>query len=195
MVAFADKPVHTFDTIEEFERFLEADPPDGGIRVRLRKKGSTQPGMTWAEAVDVALCFGWIDGQAGRHPEDPKNFTLQAFTPRRRNSPWSQINVGNVARLTETGRMRPGGLAEVARAQADGRWDAAYRQKDAPVPDDLQAALDANPAAAAAFAGLNSQNRFAILFRVSQAKRAETRARRIAEFTTMLAEGRTLHPR
>lgn len=191
MVSFADKPVHFFLTQGEWEQFLEADPPDGGVRLRLRKKTVTAPGITWQEALDVALCFGWIDGQSGRFDEQ---YTLQAFTPRRKRSPWSQINTGHVARLTAESRMRPGGLAEVERARADGRWDAAYRQKDAAVPPDLAAALEASPTALAAFTALDAQNRFAILFRIGAVVRPETRARKVVEFTRMLEEGRVLHP-
>lgn len=191
MVAFADKPLLHFTAPEQWEAFLEDDPPDGGVRLLLQKKAATLPGIRYAEALDVALCFGWIDGQAGRHDDD---FSQQAFTPRRRTSPWSQINIGHVERLIAEGRMRPGGLAEVERAKADGRWDAAYRQKDAPVPDDLRAALDRDPVASAAFDALNAQNRWAILFRVGSAKRTDTRARRIADFVAMLARGERLYP-
>ena len=127
MARFAEKPIHEF-TIEQWEQFLADEPPDAGIRLKLRKKSSSAPGITWQEALDVALCYGWIDGQAGRFDDD---YTLQAFTPRRKNSPWSQINREHVARLIAEGRMRPGGHAEVERAKADGRWDAAYRQKGA----------------------------------------------------------------
>jgi len=157
----------------------------------LRKTASKRPGITYAEALDSALCFGWIDGQVAALDDD---YHLQVFTPRRPRSVWSQRNREHIARLTAAGRMRPPGLAEVERAKADGRWDAAYRQKDAPVPDDLQAALDASPAAAALFAKLTSQNRFAILFRISSAKRAETRAAKIATFIAMLERGETPHP-
>lgn len=191
MASFADKPIHFFRTTEEWERFLENDPHDDGVRLQLRKKSSSAPGITWQEALDVALCFGWIDGQAGRFDDD---YTLQAFTPRRKNSPWSQINQGHVARLIEEGRMRAGGIAEIERAKADGRWDAAYRQKDHAAPDDLQAALDASPAAAAAWAKLSKQNSFAIVFRIQNVKRAETRARKIAEYIAMLERGETIYP-
>ena len=191
MVSFADKPVFFFTSSDEFRHFLEADPPDGGVRLQLRKKNSTAPGITWQDAVDVALCYGWIDGQAGRFDDD---YTLQAFTPRRKNSPWSQINQGHVARLIEEGRMRPGGLAEVERAKADGRWDAAYRVKDATAPDDLQAAIDASPAAAAAWAKLTRQNSFAMIFRLTQLKRPESRAKRIGDYVAMLERGETIYP-
>ena len=136
----------------------------------------------------MALCFGWIDGQAQSDDED---FFIVAFQPRRPQSPWSQINQDHVARLIDEGKMRPGGFAEIERAKADGRWDAAYRQKDAPVPDDLRAALDANPAASAKFDTLGAQNRFAILFRIQSVKRAETRERKIAQYVDMLERGET----
>ncbi|CAN5369451.1 YdeI/OmpD-associated family protein [soil metagenome] len=191
MASFADKPIHYFATQAEWEAFLEADPSDDGVRLQLRKKTSSAPGITWQEALDVALCHGWIDGQTGRFDND---YTLQAFTPRRKNSPWSQINQGHVARLIDEGRMREAGHAEIERAKADGRWDAAYRQKDAETPDDLQAALDANPAAAAFFAALGKQNRFAILFRIGNVKRAETRARKIAEYVAMCERGEKIYP-
>ncbi|HEX7834373.1 MAG TPA: YdeI/OmpD-associated family protein [Pseudolysinimonas sp.] len=191
MVSFADKPILFFTTNDEFRDFLEADPPDGGVRLQLRKKTSSAPGITWQDAVDVALCYGWIDGQAGRFDDD---YTLQAFTPRRKNSPWSLINQGHVERLIAEGRMRPGGLAEVERAKADGRWDAAYRQKDHAAPPDLQSALDASPAAAAKWATLTKQNSFAIVFRIQGVKRPETRARKIGEFVAMLERGETIYP-
>jgi uncharacterized protein YdeI (YjbR/CyaY-like superfamily) len=148
--------------------------------------------VTFAEAIDSALCYGWIDGQRNRFDEQ---WYLQRFTPRRARSTWSKINRDKVERLAAEGRMRPAGIREVERAKADGRWDAAY---DAPsaatVPEDLQRALDANPAAAAFFATLNSRNRFAILYRVQEAKRPETRARRIETFVAMLAQGQTVYP-
>jgi uncharacterized protein YdeI (YjbR/CyaY-like superfamily) len=190
VVSFADKPIHFFRTEDEWRAFLESGPGDDGVRLQLRKKTSSAPGITWQEALDVALCYGWIDGQAGRFDDD---YTLQAFTPRRKNSPWSQINREHVARLIEAGLMRPAGQAEIDRAKADGRWDAAYRQKDAIAPDDLQAAIDASPAAAAKWATLTKQNRFAIIFRTTTVKRAETRERKIREFVAMLERGDTLY--
>jgi uncharacterized protein YdeI (YjbR/CyaY-like superfamily) len=192
MVAFADKPLLHFTSPDAWDAFLCADPPEGGVRLLLLKKAATVPGIRYPEALDVALCHGWIDGQVGRHDAD---FTAQAFTPRRARSPWSQINIGHTERLIAQGRMQPAGLAEIERAKADGRWDAAYRQKDATVPDDLRAALDADPAAAAAWATLDAQNRFAILFRIGNVRRAETRVRKVAEFTAMLARGDLIHPR
>ena len=185
MVSFADKPIHEF-TLAQWEAFLAADPPDGGIRLKLRKKSSSAPGITWQEALDVALCYGWIDGQAGRFDDD---YTLQAFTPRRRNSPWSQINREHVARLIADGRMTAAGLAEVERAKADGRWDAAYRQKDAVPPADLQAALDASPEAAAFFASMTAIERFRVYLRLGALKTASIREARIAEIITKAERG------
>jgi uncharacterized protein YdeI (YjbR/CyaY-like superfamily) len=191
MAGVSDKPVLEVNTVEEWEAWLADDPDPGGVRLRLRKKASQRPGITYAEALDSALCFGWIDGQVGALDED---YHLQVFTPRRPRSVWSQRNRDHVARLIAAGRMRSAGLVEVERAKADGRWEAAYRQKDALVPDDLQAALDASPDAAALFAKLTSQNRFAILFRINSVKRAETRAAKIAGFVAMLDRGETPHP-
>ena len=185
MVSFADKPIFDF-TLEQWEQFLADDPPDTGIRLKLRKKSSSAPGITWQEALDVALCYGWIDGQAGRFDDD---YTLQAFTPRRKNSPWSQINREHVARLIAEGRMRAGGLAEVERAKADGRWDVAYRQKGAEPPEDLQAALDAVPKAAAFFQALPAVERFRVYFRISSIKTPAVRAARIADVVEKAARG------
>ncbi len=186
MVSFADKPVLEL-TLEEWERYLADDPDPGGVRLKLRKKSSSAPGITWQEALDVALCYGWIDGQMARLDED---YTLQAFTPRRRASPWSQVNREHVARLVEEGRMRPAGVAEVERAKADGRWDAAYRVKGAVAPADLQAALDADPAAAAHFAAMTSAERFRVYSRISGIKTPAVRAARVAEVVQQAARGR-----
>ncbi|QGG41966.1 YdeI/OmpD-associated family protein [Aeromicrobium yanjiei] len=185
MVSFDAKPVLDL-TLAEWEAYLEGTPSDDGVRLKLRKKTSSAPGITWSEALDVALCHGWIDGQAKRLDDD---YTLQAFTPRRRNSPWSQINVEHVARLTAEGRMRPGGLAEVERAKGDGRWDAAYRVKGATAPPDLQAALDADPAAAAYLASLTKAERFRIYFRLSTIKTPAVRAARIRDVVEKAARG------
>jgi uncharacterized protein YdeI (YjbR/CyaY-like superfamily) len=190
MVSFDAKPIRFFRSTDEWERFLESDPGDDGVRLQLRKRSSSAPGITWDDALEVALCFGWIDGQSKRLDED---YMLQAFTPRRRSSPWSQINQGHVERLIAEGRMRPAGQAEIDRAKADGRWDAAYRAKDAAPPADLQAAIDASPAAAAAWPTLTKQNRFAIIFRTTQLKRPESRERAIAKYVAMLERGETLY--
>ncbi|MGF1654469.1 MAG: YdeI family protein [Actinomycetales bacterium] len=184
-MSFEDKPLLDL-TVEEWEVYLDNDPSPGGVRLKLRKKSSSAPGMTWDEALEVALCHGWIDGMLKRFDDD---YVQQVFTPRRRNSSWSQINVAHVERLTREGRMRPPGLAEVERAKSDGRWDQAYRQKDAQPPADLQAALEANPAAAAFVDGLPSVERFRIYFRLSRIKTPATRAARIADVVAKAARG------
>ena len=186
MSSFAEKPILHFTAPSEWEAFLENDPPHEGVRVKILKKNATQPGITRQEALDVALCFGWIDGQAGSFDDD---FSLQAYTPRRSRSPWSQINQEHVARLIEEGRMRPAGQAEIDRAKADGRWDAAYRQKNAPVPAELQVLLDQSPTASAFFEALNAQNRWAFIFRIQQGARPETRERRARQLFEMLEKG------
>jgi len=164
-----------------------------GVWLVLAKKGTTEPTrLTYDEALDEALCHGWIDGQVQRR--DGTTY-LQRFTPRTRRSGWSKRNVGIVQRLVDDGRMHPRGLAEVARAQEDGRWAAAYAgPASVEVPADLAAALATQPAAAAVFAKLTSQNRYAVLYRVTSAKRPETRARRIEQYVAMLARGEAPYP-
>lgn len=181
-----------FESPGAFEAWLQANHATaGGVWLKMARKATGIASIDHAGALDVALCYGWIDGQRGKLDD---TFFLQRFTPRRRRSRWSKVNRHKVAALIEAGRMQPAGLAEVERAQADGRWDAAYDPPStATVPDDLQAALDANPAARSFFATLSGRNRYAILFRVADAKKAETRARRIAQLVAMLAEGRTLY--
>jgi uncharacterized protein YdeI (YjbR/CyaY-like superfamily) len=181
-----------FASQADFEAWMEDNHATvDGLWMKIAKKGTGLSTCSAPEALEVALCFGWIDGQ--RKALDDQ-FFLQKYTPRRARSKWSKINVGKVAELAAAGRMRPAGLAEVERAKADGRWEAAYAsQKAMEVPPDLQAALDADPRAAENFAALNSQNRYAILFRLHDAKRPETRARRLAQFVEMLVNGETLH--
>ena len=164
-----------------------------GVWLALAKKGTTDPtSLSYAAALEEALCHGWIDGQARRRDEDTY---VQRFTPRRRRSMWSQRNVGIVERLTAEGRMHPQGLSEVARAKADGRWEVAYAgPATAEIPADLTAALAARPEAQAMFENLTSQNRFAVLHRLGAAKRQETRARRIEQYVDMLARGETFYP-
>lgn len=159
----------------------------------MAKKGVTGPtSLTYPQALEEALCHGWIDGQRDRR--DEATFR-QLFSPRRSRSRWSKRNVGYVDRLIEEGRMHPAGLAEVERARADGRWEVAYQGQGAiEVPADLTAALADQPRARAMFEILTSQNRYSILFRIDGAKRADTRARRVAEFVGMLARGETIHP-
>jgi uncharacterized protein YdeI (YjbR/CyaY-like superfamily) len=162
-----------------------------GVWLKLVKRGCRERGVSYAEAVEGALMFGWIDGQGA--PLDER-FWLQRFTPRKPRSRWSQINRGKALALIDAGRMMPAGLAEVKRAQADGRWEAAYAgQRTASVPEELQRALDSDPQASAFFATLDSANRYAIIYRVNEAKRAETRARRIEKFVAMLRAGETIH--
>ena len=187
-------PVLPFASRADFAAWLaEHHEDEAGIWIRFAKKGSGHPTVTYAEALDVALCWGWIDGQS-RRVDDA--WYVQRWTPRRRRSLWSRRNVGKAEALIACGAMRPPGLAEVERAKADGRWDAAYAgQATADVPDDLRAALDASPEAAALFEQLDSTNRYAILFRIGTVKRPETRARRIEEFVAMLARGETPYPR
>lgn len=184
VVAFAD--------LAAWERWLEANHgASNGAWLKLAKKDSGAQTVTYAEAVESALCFGWIDGQAASFDD---RFWLQRFTPRRPRSRWSRINRDRALALIEAGRMRPSGLAQVQLAQADGRWEAAYPSPtDAVVPEDLKAALAANPTAAASFATLSNSNRYTILYRIQDAKRPETRARRIAQFVQMLAEGKKLY--
>lgn len=164
-----------------------------GVWLVLARKGTVEPtSLSYDEALEEALCHGWIDGQKARLDELTY---LQRFTPRRARSSWSKRNVGIVERLTEQGRMHPQGLAEVERARADGRWDAAYAgPATIEVPADLAQALAAVPGAQAAFERLTSQNRFAILYRIGAAVRPETRARRIEGHVAMLARGETIHP-
>ncbi len=175
-----------FERAAEWEAWLEAHPEHPGVRLKMRKKRSTAPGITYDEALESALCFGWIDGQIYGLDDD---YSLQVFTPRRPRSVWSQRNVGIIERLTEAGRMRPPGIAQVERAKADGRWDSAYSQKGMVVPADLQAALDASPEAAASFAALNAQARFGIVFRLDGVVRAETRERKLAQYIDQLTRG------
>jgi uncharacterized protein YdeI (YjbR/CyaY-like superfamily) len=186
------KPVLFLPSAAAWESWLAENWSDSdGVRLQVRRKGSSLPGMTYAEALDVALCFGWIDTQSNSLNSD---HYLVAFTKRRSRSMWSQINRDHIARLTSEGRMRRPGLEEVERAKADGRWDAAYRQKDAPVPEDLAEALAANPKASEFFASLSAQNRFAFLYRIGSVKRAETRAAKIATYVGMLERHETLIP-
>ena len=189
-----DLPELTVVDVAAWQEWLRRESEGAtGVWLVLAKKGTTRPtSLTYDEALEEALCHGWIDGQLGRRDDATYR---QRFTPRRPRSPWSRRNVGLVARLEGEGRMQPAGAAEVDRAKADGRWDGAYAgQATIETPADLAAALDAAPSAQAMFAILTSQNRYAILYRLDNAKRPETRARRIEQFVAMLARGETLHP-
>jgi uncharacterized protein YdeI (YjbR/CyaY-like superfamily) len=174
-----------------WERWLEQNhQSDEGVWLKFAKTGAPRATVSQPEAIELALCFGWIDGQVGAVDE---HFYRQRFTHRRARSRWSRINRDRATELIAAGRMRPPGLEEVRRAQADGRWEAAYEpQSTIPVPPDFQAALDAQPPAAEFFATLSGSNRYAFLYRIGDVKRAETRARRIAQYVELLAQRRTL---
>ncbi|HEY4375107.1 MAG TPA: YdeI/OmpD-associated family protein [Burkholderiales bacterium] len=191
----AGLPVRLFADQAAFEAWLRAQPSDSaGLWLRLAKKGGELAStLTKAQAVDVALCHGWIDGQLDGYDEAS---WLVRFTPRRARSKWSAANTRRAAELAAAGRIRAAGQAEIDAAQADGRWKAAYSsQGSATVPEDLRVALAANPEAAAFFARLTGANRYAILYRIGAVKRAETRARKIADYVAMCARGEVLHPK
>lgn len=187
-----DLPVIPFPSQAAWEEWLETNHErSDGLWIKFAKKASGIETVVYAEALEVALCFGWIDGQVNRFDDD---WYLQRFTPRRARSKWSQINRDKAEALIKRGLMRPAGLREVERAKGDGRWEAAYASPSKiDVPDDLRAALDANPAARDFFTTLKGSNRYAILYRIHDAKRPETRARRIDQLVAMLARGETLH--
>jgi uncharacterized protein YdeI (YjbR/CyaY-like superfamily) len=190
-VGKAQQPVLFFDTPAKLEAWIDEHGEDSdGIWLKFAKKDSGIESVVYAEAVEIALSYGWIDGQAKRHDD---HHYLQRFTPRRPRSKWSKINREKAERLMAEGRMRPAGLREVERAKEDGRWDEAYDSPStATVPDDFRAALDAEPAAAEFFASLGSTRRYSFLYRITDAKRPETRAKRIAEYVELLARGETL---
>ncbi|MCA9916072.1 MAG: YdeI/OmpD-associated family protein [Anaerolineae bacterium] len=181
-----------FETPEDWQQWLAANYDSSpGVRVQISKKGSGKASVTYQEALETAICFGWIDSRKDRYDEE---YYLQRFTPRRSKSPWSKINREKAEALIAAGKMHEAGMREVELAQQDGRWEAAYEsQSKITVPDDLQAALDANPAAKDFFATLNSVNRYAVLYRVTTARKPETRARRITQFVEMLAEGKKIY--
>ncbi len=188
-----DLPVHSFATRADWAAWLEREHASSpGIWLAIARKDGGGRSVSYAEALDVALCYGWIDGRKDRLDD---RAWLQRFTPRRQRSRWSKRNRGRAEALIESGEMTPAGLAEIERARADGRWEAAYdSHSTATVPPDLQAALANDAAAREFFATLDSHNRYAILFRIQEARRPETRDRRIATLVAMLAEGRKLHP-
>jgi uncharacterized protein YdeI (YjbR/CyaY-like superfamily) len=165
-----------------------------GIWLKFARKASGVPTVVYAEALEVALCYGWIDGQVKQCAEDGRYY-LQRFTPRTARSKWSKVNRAKAEALIAAGRMAPAGLRQVEAARADGRWDAAYDSPGkATVPEDLEAALAKNKAARAFFATLTGRNRYAILYRIQDARRPETRARRVKEFVAMLARRETVYP-
>lgn len=187
------EPTLHFDDAAAWECWLKEEHARAtGVWMRIAKKGAEQPSVSHPEALEVALCYGWID--ALKRNDGPHHW-VQRFTPRSGRSIWSKINRDKALALVAAGRMRPAGQKEIERAKADGRWDAAYDGgRAATVPPDLQAAFDANPKARAFFATLDSTNRYAVLFRLQTAKRAETRERRLRQFVEMLARGEKLHP-
>ncbi len=185
-------PVLPFASQAAFEAWLAEQPRDHpGVWIKLAKKGSGVDSIGHSEMVDSCLAYGWIDGLLNRWDE---RFYLLRLTPRKTRSKWSLVNVERAEALIASGRMTPAGKAEVDRAKADGRWDAAYPPASRmPVPPDLQAALAENPEAAAAFAALDGGNRYAILYRLHDTTKPEARARKIADFVAMLSEGRKIH--
>lgn len=185
-------PVIHFASTKGWEAWLKKNhTTSGGLWIKLAKKSSGIASITYAEALDSALCYGWIDGVKGSLDE---SYWLQRFTPRKRGSKWSKINCGKAEELIANGRMTPAGLKEIDAAKADGRWERAYESHSTiTVPDDLQQKLDENPKAKEFFAGIDRTNRFAILYRIHDAKKPETRARRIDTFIAMLNEGKKLY--
>ncbi len=189
-----DLPVEEFASAKAWTSWLvthHASSPGVWLKIAKKDTGVVTVGIT--DAIEVALCYGWIDGLRHRHDDV---YFRQRFTPRRPRSKWSQINRDRAEALMAARRMRAAGLREIDAAKADGRWDAAYAgSRTIAVPDDLTRALGRNAKARRAFGRLDSQNRYAVLFRIHDAKRPETRARRIEQFVTMLAEGRTINDR
>ena len=189
-----DLPIVEFPDRSGWERWLEDHhESSGGVWLKIAKKGSTTTTVTYREALEEAIRCGWIDGQKGAHDD---SFWLQRFGPRGPRSKWSQVNRRKASELIEQGRMRPAGMAQVEAAKQDGRWEAAYApQSTVAVPEDFQEALDVSPAASEFFATLKSSERYSFLYRIHDAKRPETRARRIRDYVAMLEEGKTIHGR
>ena len=185
-------PILSFVDGVAFETWLQAHClRASGLWLKLAKKGAPEPTLTKAEAIDAALCYGWIDGQLDKYDH---HYSLVRFTPRKRRSRWSEINRTRATELIAGGRMRPPGLAQIAAAKTDGCWDSAYAPASkAEAPPDLAAALAANPEAAEFFATLTGANRYSILYRIGAVKRPETRAREIAQFVEVLERGQTIH--
>lgn len=185
-------PIRLFTDRAELEAWLEKSHDcSAGVWLKIAKKGAGERSVTYAEALELALCFGWIDSQ--KRGFDETHF-LQRFTPRRPRGRWSKINREKAEALIAAGQVRPAGLAEVEAAKADGRWEAAYAgQRTAQVPPDLERELDASPAAREFFDGLDSANRYAIVYRLDEAKKPETRERRLRKFLAMLERGEKIH--
>ncbi len=189
----ANLPLLLFDSLQEWEGWLDAHHAQPqGVWLKIAKKSAEIPSVSYADALDAALCYGWIDGQ--KKPYDSA-FWLQKFTPRRPKSGWSKINTDKAMRLIEAGAMKPAGLREVDAAKQDGRWDAAYEsQSNLTIPDDFGGELDRHPQAKAFFDTLNKVNRYAMCYRIATAKKPETRQARIDKFIAMLAKGEKIYP-
>jgi uncharacterized protein YdeI (YjbR/CyaY-like superfamily) len=188
----AGLPILAFADARAFDAWLGSQGAVAtGLWLKMAKKGAPEPTLTKAEAIDAALCHGWIDGQLDTYDD---HYWLIRFTPRKPRSRWSKLNRSRATALLAEGRMRPAGLAQIELAKSDGRWDLAYAPAStAEAPPDLAAALDANPEAAAFFATLTGANRYAILYRIGAVKTPEARARKIARFVAMLERGETIH--
>jgi uncharacterized protein YdeI (YjbR/CyaY-like superfamily) len=193
MTSKQDLPIIAFASVNAWEVWLEEEhATSSGVWLKIAKKDTGIDSVTYAEALEVAICYGWIDGQKDKFDS---HHWLQRFTPRRPKSKWSKINCEKAEQLIAQGRMQPAGLREVEQAKVDGRWDAAYDgQRSAVIPDDLRQALEENPRAAEFFATLNSANRYAILYRLQDARKPETRARRLEQFMSMLNQQAKIHP-
>ena len=193
MTTRADLPVIPFASRDAWSAWLEEQhATSDGLWLKIARKGSGIDTVTYAQALEVALCYGWIDGQKASFDD---RYWLQRFTPRRARSKWSKVNRQKATELIERGEMKPAGLREVERARADGRWDAAYdAQSTATVPEDLRRELEKNEPAREFFETLNSANRYAILYQIQDAKKPETRARRIEKYVAMLSEGKKIYP-
>jgi uncharacterized protein YdeI (YjbR/CyaY-like superfamily) len=187
------EPILAFSNIQDMEAHMTGESKGSkGFWLKLSKTGAPLATISKAEAIEAALCCGWIDGQLDKHDD---HYFLVRMTPRRRGSRWSAKNRETAERLAQEGRLKPDGLAEVEAAKSDGRWAVAYAsQRNAEMPHDLAAALVLNEAASRFFEMLDRANRFAIIYRVNDAKRPETRAKRIGQFVQMLAAGETIHP-
>lgn len=192
MESYKGLPILYFETQAAWEAWLEEHQADSqGLWLKISKKDSGFDSVSYSEALDLAICYGWIDSQKGTLDDD---FWLQRFTPRGSRSKWSQRNRAIAEQMIQQGRIRSAGLREVELAKQDGRWEAAYAsQSEIKVPDDFQAELDKNPAAKEFFATLNSVNRYAILYRLQDAKKPQTRLRRMEKFISMLNEHRTIY--
>jgi uncharacterized protein YdeI (YjbR/CyaY-like superfamily) len=190
----AELPEVLVDDAAAWRRWLAEHHADhAGVWLVLHKKGGCTTALTYAEALDEALCFGWIDGQIGRRDDESYR---QRFTPRRPKSPWSARNTSHATRLIDAGRMQPAGTAAVEAARADGRWQAAYQgQATMQTPPDLREALEADPVAAATFETLNAADRYAIVYRLNAVKQAKTRQRKLAEYIEMLGRGESIRAR